>query len=459
MPELTSHIGLKKPLKTEIADITVLNENMDVIDLAIGDLTSVPTIAKDAAGAITELFEALENADIPDATLTTKGKVQLSSATNSTAENLAATPKAVNDVMNVASTALPKSGGQITGLLRVETTGREISAGSWVDLSANSSGYGLIAQNCYTSNSNEYRFSNSHATMGARGIRFNHASITMEYFDTGAIATTADAIFTPTWISMRPDTAATANRTVLRDSAGRAKVAAPVAMDDIARLAEVNTRLPLSGGNMTGPLNTTGSVGAISSAGGGAQFSVNSDGTPGSAAFAMFHRPGLFAGHFGIDTDNKWKVGGYSAGAVAHELWHDGRLRVNANKLQFYNGGAWNTVAGYGSGKTGTSVINAEVAKTVLVINVSGQGSLKQLATYSNVGLSYTTQVIIDGILVYEVAVAGENRLLYHTPTGFEYNEKRNFDLAFNSSLVVQVIVPIAGAGYSVTARYAYEVL
>jgi hypothetical protein len=52
-----------------------------------------------------------------------------------------------------------------------------------------------------------------------------------------------------------------------------------------------------------------------------------------NAAFASFHRPGSFAAYFGIDTDNKWKVGGWSMGAVAYELWHSGnqpRMTVGA---------------------------------------------------------------------------------------------------------------------------------
>ena len=46
--------------------------------------------------------------------------------------------------------------------------------------------------------------------------------------------------------------AATANRIMMRDSAGRAKVAAPAASDDIARLAEVNTRARIITGTYTG---------------------------------------------------------------------------------------------------------------------------------------------------------------------------------------------------------------
>ncbi|RED86333.1 pyocin knob domain-containing protein [Cohnella phaseoli] len=107
MPEMTPHIGLKKPIATETADISVINDNMDMIDSALGDLSTVPTTAKDAAGAIAELHSEIEAIDvnIPDATLTTKGKVQLSSATNSTAEDRAATPKAVKTTMDAAVAA------------------------------------------------------------------------------------------------------------------------------------------------------------------------------------------------------------------------------------------------------------------------------------------------------------------------------------------------------------------
>ena len=72
MPEMTPHTGLKKPLESETADITVINENMDKIDSALGDLAGVPTTAKDAAGAITELHEAIQeiDVDIPDGSIT-----------------------------------------------------------------------------------------------------------------------------------------------------------------------------------------------------------------------------------------------------------------------------------------------------------------------------------------------------------------------------------------------------
>jgi len=77
---------------------TMLNENWDKIDTAVG-----------------QVREGLENVnvDIPDASLTEKGIVQLSSATNGTRENVAATEKAVKAAYDRGSAAeaaaLPKT--------------------------------------------------------------------------------------------------------------------------------------------------------------------------------------------------------------------------------------------------------------------------------------------------------------------------------------------------------------
>lgn len=43
-------------------------------------------------------------------------------------------------------------------------------------------------------------------------------------------------------------------------------------------------------------------------------------------AVMTFHRPGVFAAYLGIDTDNQWKVGGWSMGANAYNLVHSGNL-------------------------------------------------------------------------------------------------------------------------------------
>ncbi|PWI52902.1 phage tail protein, partial [Sulfoacidibacillus thermotolerans] len=64
---------------------------------------------------------------LEDASLTTKGIVRLSNDTNSTAENLAATPKAVKTVMDVANTKAPSSSPVLTGVPTAPTPAPEVN--------------------------------------------------------------------------------------------------------------------------------------------------------------------------------------------------------------------------------------------------------------------------------------------------------------------------------------------
>lgn len=81
---------------------TMMNDNWDKID------TAVKKVQDDVANI---------DPDIPDASTTKKGIVQLTSATNSTSETLAATAKAVK---TVADASLPKTGGTVTGLVALQ---------------------------------------------------------------------------------------------------------------------------------------------------------------------------------------------------------------------------------------------------------------------------------------------------------------------------------------------------
>lgn len=55
-------------------------------------------------------------------------------------------------------------------------------------------------------------------------------------------------------------------------------------------------------------------------------FEVQAQGSAATAGAAVmtFHRPSSYAAFFGIDTDNNWKVGGWSMGAVSYKIWHEG---------------------------------------------------------------------------------------------------------------------------------------
>ena len=50
----------------------------------------------------------------------------------------------------------------------------------------------------------------------------------------------------------------------------------------------------------------------------------NGGATAGDAAYIAFNRAGQYAGLLGIDTDNQWKVGGWSMGANSYKLLHEG---------------------------------------------------------------------------------------------------------------------------------------
>jgi alpha-tubulin suppressor-like RCC1 family protein len=83
-----------------------------------------------------------------------------------------------------------------------------------------------------------------------------------------------------------------------------------------------------------GKINAVGSEGIIGINGGGSggmfeqQSSVSGTG---NAAYMTFHRPGLYAVKFGLDTDNKLKIGGWSMGNVSYDIWHDNNAYTKAD--------------------------------------------------------------------------------------------------------------------------------
>lgn len=88
---------------------TMMNDNWDKID------TAVKKVQDDVANI---------DPDIPDASTTTKGIVQLTSATNNTSETLAATAKAVK---TVSDNSFSKTGGTVSGDISV--SGKSVLAG------------------------------------------------------------------------------------------------------------------------------------------------------------------------------------------------------------------------------------------------------------------------------------------------------------------------------------------
>lgn len=70
-------------------------------------------------------------------------------------------------------------------------------------------------------------------------------------------------------------------------------------------------------------------IAAASSNSGAFEIQPQGIGDAAGAAFMSFHRPNNYAVHLGLDTDNKLKVGGWSMGSNAYELWHSGNAPVD----------------------------------------------------------------------------------------------------------------------------------
>ncbi|MDR9744097.1 phage tail protein [Paenibacillus taichungensis] len=185
MPKDTDRLKLPLPLGNENVNRESINGIFEKIDAGVATNADLDT-----------LREAVSKMDIPDASLTQKGKVQLSNKTDGTSETVAATEKAVRDARVAAETSaknasLPRTGGELTG---------KVKFSSWGGFSSNSAGLVLYGSNCYLDGST-YRFENTHANFGARGLvmRFAGGSNPEIYmFDTGLIATTNGVAFTPT---------------------------------------------------------------------------------------------------------------------------------------------------------------------------------------------------------------------------------------------------------------------
>jgi len=67
----------------------------------------------------------------------------------------------------------------------------------------------------------------------------------------------------------------------------------------------------------------------------------------GAASFITFNRSGYYAAYFGLETDNTWRVGGWSMGASSYKIIHEGltgAANINAG-LSFQVGQNWGSTA------------------------------------------------------------------------------------------------------------------
>jgi len=127
--------------------------------------------------------------------------------------------------------------------------------------------------------------------------------------------------------------------------------------------------LPLAGGTMTGLIvgktNTGGSYVGSNDSG---SMSVRGDGSNG--AIMSFHRPGIYAINMGLDTDNIFKIGGWSAGSTYVGV-SGGQLFATSEIIAYYSDGRLKTNLGNITGAldavtklNGFRYTNNELAKT-----------------------------------------------------------------------------------------------
>ena len=150
------------------------------------------------------------------------------------------------------------------------------------------------------------------------------------------------------------------------------------------------SRLTATGSQATSIATATGSLGGVEIQGPGGS----------TAAFMCFHRPGIYAAYFGLDTDNVWKVGGWTAGAVAYPILHSGNYSSYAlpltggtltGDLTIYNA-AYPTTGVIGFGNSGSRYLyydgaNYQLAGTQLDVNGS---RVLHAANYSSYALPLT---------------------------------------------------------------------
>lgn len=141
-------------------------------------------------------------------------------------------------------------------------------------------------------------------------------------------------------------------------------------------------------------------TGTIANGGGGGNYSVilhannNGGSTATSAAALTFIRDGIFGCYFGLDTDNNLKVGGWSAGNVAYQVFHSGVGAWIPQTYLNYNSTGGSLLGIGTSGIGGAGIWNDNgTYKTLMVIgnNTAGSGRSVSIWDYLTVNGTITS--------------------------------------------------------------------
>lgn len=226
----------------------------------------------------------------------------------------------------VAKDFLGLTGGTISGNLLVNGS-QGITVATWGTISANTGGDFLIGNNVYTDAGGVYKYKNTHASLGARGLLLDWgapANSSLKTFDTGSISATKDATFTPTiwtiWHSGNLDPNTKAN---LSGATFTGTVNAPTLQEGGTSLA--SKYASLSGATFTGAVSISG----------------NSQGLSMKAGATADH---VYIGFYADSQDQATRSGFFgftSAGSTTMTMQNDmagGNIRIGANSGRTYFG-------------------------------------------------------------------------------------------------------------------------
>lgn len=232
--------------------------------------------------------------------------------------------------------------------------------------------------------------------------------------------------------------------------------------------ATATTATNLSGGTVSA---TTGSFsGLITSAANATTFtdandttiSVRSNGS--GPAVMSFHRPGVYAVNFGLDTDNVLKVGGWSMGAVKYPILHSNNYNSYAPTLT--GGGASGTWGINVTGSSASCTGNAATATTATNLsgftNSNSGSAISGADALTNNGLAYVTNISLysqtDGALYAQAyntqwihQIYGDYRTGQIAVRGKQNNTWQNWRAVLDSGNYTSYAPSLTGTGASGT--------
>ena len=190
--------------------------------------------------------------------------------------------------------------------------------------------------------------------------------------------------------------------------------------------------------NSAAPLEAVMSSGTMAASAGLPIMVVSATGL-GHAAMMSFHRPGNFAANFGLDTDNVWKVGGWSMGAVSYPIYHAGNPQVN--------------ISGNAATATTSAACSGTAANNALLAGSSAQQFNVADGTSGQNAMSYS-QVITSAFSIlqtWQSFVVGTGRIL---GTNYTSGAKAITVIVNGASIGSGYLTPTVG-GVALASSYA----